>query len=111
MIVRDEAGSFITSLTKLHQGLMTVDEWEVCGVVEVIKWMRELGFSHVIIEVDAKRVFEALKSAVSHTFTIFGNFVEEGRSLLRDNPYFELSLVGKFASHYNLDQHFASYYN
>ncbi|KAL8481230.1 hypothetical protein ACS0TY_027673 [Phlomoides rotata] len=55
MIVRDEAGSFITSLTKLHQGLMTVDEWEVCGVVEVIKWMRELGFSHVIIEVDAKR--------------------------------------------------------
>ncbi|KAL8521260.1 hypothetical protein ACS0TY_011702 [Phlomoides rotata] len=72
MTIRDEAGDFIASRTLVSTGMMTVDEGEAWGVVEVLIWVKNLGFSHVIVELISSAVYDSP----------FGNYISEGKRLL-----------------------------
>ncbi|KAL8524527.1 hypothetical protein ACS0TY_014203 [Phlomoides rotata] len=63
---------------------MCVDVGEVWGVCEALSWVKELDFDRVIVEMDSKRVHDAIL-APSLPDTIFGDFIAQAKVLLRDN--------------------------
>ncbi|KAL8520006.1 hypothetical protein ACS0TY_010806 [Phlomoides rotata] len=80
MVIRDEECEVLITRSMVSQGLMEVDEGVAWGVLEVMRWEKELGFDRVIVETDSKRVYVTIV-ALSKCDTMFGDFISQVTSL------------------------------
>lgn len=69
-------------------------EW---GVVEAARWAVNLGFTHVMVESDSKRVVDALKTSMDGG-TVLCDYIAEGRSLFASQEHFSISWVCRSAN-------------
>lgn len=81
MLLRDEIGHMLAGRTMWKPGIMKVDEGEAWGLWEAVCWVRSLGYNRVVIEVDAKRVTDAIKSEEDMN-TPFGNYIVMIKNLI-----------------------------
>ena len=75
MILRDSYGAFIKSFTKTFSGLLSPLLAEACCLKEAILWIKSLGLSNFILEMDAKGVVDKYYSFlidVSELGTVIG---------------------------------------
>ncbi|KAL8464045.1 hypothetical protein ACS0TY_033828 [Phlomoides rotata] len=84
MVIRDEDVVFVAAHTMVTPGLMTVEEREAWGVVKEMRWARNLGYSRVEFETDAKWVCDALISFEKMN-TPFGDFIWKRKERLSEN--------------------------
>ncbi|KAL8472557.1 hypothetical protein ACS0TY_029673 [Phlomoides rotata] len=61
-IIHDDNGDFVVCRSLVIPGVFRVDMGEAMGLLEVLSWVKQLGFQHAKIEVDAKLVVDALKT-------------------------------------------------
>ena len=64
IILRDNIGSFVVPRSNYFNGLGSVREVEITGLVEAIHWVLFMGFSQVLFELDAKGVVDVIASTV-----------------------------------------------
>ncbi|KAL8461745.1 hypothetical protein ACS0TY_033012 [Phlomoides rotata] len=76
---------------------MEVDAGEAWGVLEALCWVKELGFDRVIVEMDYKRVYDAVMSD-SHGDSVFRDLICKVKDLLRVNNLFSVSVVRRNAN-------------
>ncbi|KAL8491613.1 hypothetical protein ACS0TY_023274 [Phlomoides rotata] len=74
MVLRDDHGDFIVGRSLVLPGCYAVDVSEAYGVYEALSWIKHLGVHSVVIEMDAKLVFDALKGSTSSR-SVFGNVI------------------------------------
>ncbi|KAL8465652.1 hypothetical protein ACS0TY_034940 [Phlomoides rotata] len=61
-------------------------------LLEALRWARDLGFEKVVVEIDAKRVFDALHKERIDIST-FGDYINLFNDLLAHNVLFDIKLV------------------
>ncbi|KAL8492154.1 hypothetical protein ACS0TY_023692 [Phlomoides rotata] len=62
-VIRDWLGEFIIGRSLILPGYYTADVGEAYGVYEALSWIKMLNMDNVVIEMDAKLVFDALKGS------------------------------------------------
>ncbi|KAJ1408181.1 Ribonuclease H-like superfamily [Sesbania bispinosa] len=61
LCVRDEKGNFIKAKIFYHSGTPPARKAEALGVLDALRWLRELGLQAVDLELDCKEVVEAIQ--------------------------------------------------
>ncbi|XVF41170.1 hypothetical protein PTKIN_Ptkin01aG0258300 [Pterospermum kingtungense] len=93
MVLRNEEGTFIAARTSVIPSRLSSKEGEIQGLLQAFDWVRSLGYSRTIFEVDAKAVVDAvLGQAVD--MTVFGYMVKSCRLVLQLERDFSLYLLG-----------------
>ncbi|KAL8500444.1 hypothetical protein ACS0TY_020153 [Phlomoides rotata] len=98
MVIRDDEERFLLGRCLVSQELMDVDEGEAWGVLEALCWVKELGFNRVIVEMDSKRVYNAIMVGSQGDY-VFWDLICKVKELLRLNNLFSVSDV-----HRNVNQ-------
>ncbi|XVF71518.1 hypothetical protein PTKIN_Ptkin12aG0044200 [Pterospermum kingtungense] len=78
-------------------GLPAVKECEALTLQEAISWVRSLGYTRVIFEVDSKQVVDAL-SSLSSDLTEFGVIIECCKSMVLVEPHFKVIFARRGAN-------------
>ncbi|KAL8518457.1 hypothetical protein ACS0TY_009727 [Phlomoides rotata] len=60
MVLRDDNGEFIACKSLVIPGVYAVGLGEAIGVYEALSWIKGLGMERVVVEMDAKLVFEGM---------------------------------------------------
>ncbi|KAL8473140.1 hypothetical protein ACS0TY_030102 [Phlomoides rotata] len=80
MIIHDDKGEFVACRSIVTPGVFRVDEGEAMGMLEALSWVKQLGFEKIIIEIDAKIVYDVLFLNIAATL-VFHEFI----CLVREN--------------------------
>ncbi|KAL8510346.1 hypothetical protein ACS0TY_017235 [Phlomoides rotata] len=72
-----------------HKSVIRDSIW---GLFEALRWARDMGFEKVVVEFDAKRVFDALHKERIDIST-FGDYINLCNDLLAHNVLFDIKLV------------------
>ncbi|XP_019192730.1 PREDICTED: uncharacterized protein LOC109187027 [Ipomoea nil] len=83
-ILRDAAGVVKGAATSTVQGIYSVREAEAIGAREALSWIKNKGWSQVVLETDAQVVTNAM--VAYQNFTPFGMIIAEVRGLLKHLP-------------------------
>ncbi|XP_019177735.1 PREDICTED: uncharacterized protein LOC109172940 [Ipomoea nil] len=83
-ILRDAAGVVKGAATSTIQGIYSVREAEAIGAREALSWIKNKGWSQVVLETDAQVVTNAV--VADQNFTPFGMIIAEVRALLEHLP-------------------------
>lgn len=94
MIIHGNLGECTAADTLIRLGILRVDDGEAWGLIEVIKWVKYLNLSDVIVEIDSKRVSSVI-NGMKLLDTTFGDITSGGRKELRENLGFMYLGVSK----------------
>lgn len=92
MVLRDDQGAFVACRTLMVSGLYKVPEGEAMGLLEALSWIKQMGLSKVIIEVDSKSVADAISSN-SFDDSTFGDYIRSCKTILKNSPLFSVNLI------------------
>ncbi|XP_031095088.1 uncharacterized protein LOC115999373 [Ipomoea triloba] len=81
---RDEGGKVHAVIMERREGLYSVKETEAMGAREALKWLKNKGWDHAILETDAQVVTKAVTSGVD--LSPYGNIIHDIRTLLQSLP-------------------------
>ncbi|XP_031108689.1 uncharacterized protein LOC116013179 [Ipomoea triloba] len=97
-VIRDELGTVVGVLMSRINGLYTVKEVEGMGAREALSWIKQKGWSRVILEMDAKVVTQAVYNG--EILTPFGTIVQEILDLLNALPYVKFTFVKRSSNEF-----------
>jgi len=101
MCIQNHRGLFVKAATIWYEGKSLPQEAEAVGLRDAISWIRRLGLSKVLIELDCKLVVDNIFYRKSNQ-SEFGSIIFECRSLLKHYPNFKINFVmgqANFVSH------------
>ncbi|KAL8549271.1 hypothetical protein ACS0TY_008208 [Phlomoides rotata] len=81
IIIHDDGGRHYLSRSYVMSGLYKLEEGEAIGFHEALSWIKYLGETRVVIEMDAKIVVDAVNGHEEHN-SVFGDIVVGCKSLL-----------------------------
>ena len=81
MVLRDSGGHFVKGLSKFCLGKYSPLMAEACCFKEALSWIKSLGLSNIIIEMDAKGMVDAFNS-FSSDFSEFAAIIGACRKLI-----------------------------
>ena len=86
VILRNEFGSVVGCYSKVVNGVSSPKEAEALGLREAARWLLELRVSNVIVELDAKGVYDVFYSKALDR-SEFGMLIQDCRSLFLDQSF------------------------
>ncbi|KAL8520390.1 hypothetical protein ACS0TY_011062 [Phlomoides rotata] len=87
MVIHDANGSFVRCRSMVIPGIFKPVEVEAMGVLEALSWVKYLGYSSVVIEMDAQVVYNALLNT-EHRNNVFGDVISACKEILRVSPLY-----------------------
>ena len=82
-VIRDEYGSFVAAKSETRIGPLEPNLAEGMCCKEAFSWVKSLGYTKVIIELDAQQLIQALNNSVSdHSY--YGVLVDDCKILSKD---------------------------
>ncbi|KAL8470914.1 hypothetical protein ACS0TY_033480 [Phlomoides rotata] len=81
VIIHDERGHHLFSRSHVMPGLYEPEEGEAIGLHEALSWIKDLGVTKVVIEMDAKNVVDAINGSVEYN-SVFGDIIRGCKGLL-----------------------------
>ncbi|XVF47814.1 hypothetical protein PTKIN_Ptkin03bG0141100 [Pterospermum kingtungense] len=97
MLLRDENESFLCCRTLFHYGLIFVKEAKLIALLEALYWVRDLGWDHVIFEMDAQKVVNVVTRNVDDQ-TKFGAMIAQAKSVLTQMAGFQVTFTKRQAN-------------
>ncbi|XVE83425.1 hypothetical protein DITRI_Ditri16bG0087800 [Diplodiscus trichospermus] len=105
MIIKDSTGSFVACRTLTLAGSFRVKKGGALGLLEAVKWIKELGFLHVVFEgflhmvfeLDAKIVIDAVKVQEVDA-TEFGSIIQRCSKSLDQEANYLVRFVQRHAN-------------
>ncbi|XVF44395.1 hypothetical protein PTKIN_Ptkin02bG0116400 [Pterospermum kingtungense] len=81
MVIRDFVGRFVARNTSMLDGSLLVKEGKALAFLEVIRWVRSIGYTKAIFETDTKYVCDVI-SVNQIDISKFSSIIESHRSIL-----------------------------
>ena len=78
MVMRDDSGRIIDCNMRRFQGWCQQQEAEAIGIIEPLSWLRGRNTGTIILEMDAKAVFDVIQGEGAD-MSEFGQLIQEGR--------------------------------
>ncbi|KAL8486662.1 hypothetical protein ACS0TY_023381 [Phlomoides rotata] len=97
IIIHDEYGNHFFSRTHVMPGIYRPEEGEAIGLYEALSWIKDLGLSRVIVEMNAKMVVDGVNGSARMN-SVFSEIVDGCRSILVTNPGFRICWVPRDAN-------------
>ncbi|KAL8526283.1 hypothetical protein ACS0TY_015487 [Phlomoides rotata] len=85
IIIHDDRGRHFLSRSHVIPSLYEPEEGETIGLHEALSWIKDLGETRLVIEMDAKNVVDAVNG---HEYnSVFGDTVGGCKGLLSSMPF------------------------
>ncbi|XP_073038129.1 uncharacterized protein [Primulina eburnea] len=97
IVIRDSNGSFIICRTSLHHGVALVKEAEALAILEVLSWIKDMGYDKVIVETDSKISADAILTDAPD-LTEFDLTITACRTIIRNQTSFKVDHVRRQAN-------------
>ena len=97
MILQDDTSSFVAARSNYFNGLGSVREVKITGLVEAIHWVLSIGFSQVLFELDANGVVHTMTS-MNQDLSEFGSLMHHYGILLCESSGFKICYARKQAN-------------
>ena len=97
MILQDDTSSFVAARSNYFNGLGSIREVKITGLVEAIHWVLSIGFSQVLFELDAKGVVDTIAS-MDQDLSEFGSLMHHCGILLCESSGFKICYARKQAN-------------
>lgn len=97
IVLHNEWGRHLFSRTHVMPGTYLPEEGEAIGLHEALSWIKDLGISRVIIEMDAKIVVDTVNEVISPN-SILGDIVDGCKRALLNSPNFSVRWIPRDAN-------------